>query len=435
MSGFGGILSAFNAIQSIGNVGGFGGTGGSDAPPVILGPVTFTGMEVPEKLTIGGTQALKIYKYPGGLRTIESMGRDDSAITWSGMMVGGAAEARILLLDKIRVSGQVVNFSFGTSCYLVVVSSFKGTYLRANYCTYEITVEILSDKAAPKKKAVNPLNKLLGNKLGNALNSITGTLSAAANTISSLASEAQSAIGTVVSTIGPVAAVFGINIQAKLQGITSALSEAQGVAGGLTAIANAPAQLAGMVSSLQGVGSQIVDTMGASESALFSVVTNTGATPDITASDSYDAVATPSDFGIVANVGDLNTACLASATSGSLSAAAGQINSAAPDLSQGYYTGSLSNSDGTQTQAQLTAGLNNMALAQQEDADGTAPQPLSGAALDAAVVASNPYAQTTQSAALANSPAQMQLTAGIAAMGAAQAQDQAEQYAPLSKVQ
>src|ERR1700726_708727 len=137
-----GLQSALNVAGAVSNLL-FGASGA-----VTLGPVTFLGQEVPERISIGGAQALRVYKYPGGQRTIDAMGRDDAPLAWSGIMIGPYAEQRMLLLDSLRVAGQPLTLAFGTMTYTVVIETFTGHYLRTNHCVYEIGCVVQQDNSA-----------------------------------------------------------------------------------------------------------------------------------------------------------------------------------------------------------------------------------------------------------------------------------------------
>ena len=78
-----------------------------------LGGVAFQGFEIPDSLNFGGEQALAIHKFPGGSRTVDSMGPDDDDIRWSGRFRGTSAEQRATLLDYMRRQGQQILLALG----------------------------------------------------------------------------------------------------------------------------------------------------------------------------------------------------------------------------------------------------------------------------------------------------------------------------------
>jgi phage-related protein len=304
------MTSLLSDLQAIGNVGGLFTQGST----LSLGSVTFTGQEIPDYIEMGGQQAIALKKYIGGLRDIQVMGRDDQPLTWTGIMLGPNAEARMLLLDAMRTAGLPVSLYFGTMSYTVVVTEFKGKYKRTNWCEYSITCTVQADNATPATKLSSPLNSLVGSSLGSAISGVTSAVDSVANTISQVASVAQNIVQTAESAIAPVASVFGISVYSDMQGISNALDGAQSVAGGLSAIANAPSAIASTITSMQTAGSQILSTMSSAESTM-------------------EAVAGRSPLnGIVGGVSDLFSAITSSTVISSLTSAAGYLNQAGANL-------------------------------------------------------------------------------------------------------
>ena len=155
MSGFGTILSsAAGAVAGITSIL-FGGEGA-----IVLGDVTFSGFEVPERLSWGGKQRIEVHKLPGGVRVFDVLGRDDDAISWKGVLMQDSVRQRAQLLDEMRVSGEVVPLSWGTHLFSVVVSAFKCEDMPFR-SEYTITCEVLRDEAADQPDAEpSPLEQL-----------------------------------------------------------------------------------------------------------------------------------------------------------------------------------------------------------------------------------------------------------------------------------
>ena len=249
-SGFssGGILGA---ISSIGNL--FGGHG-----LVTLGPVKFTGIEVPEFIPLGGAQAMHVVKNPGGERIIQAMGRDDADMSWSGYLEGPQAESRMQLLDSVRQSGAEITLAFGQSSFQVVVSSFSAEYHRRNWIPYKVTVTVLADNAAAKTKKTpslldslnNDIKKATGIDIGAGLSSLNNDIASAtgfnvATTITSLSgdvgglsglvSDASAAMSVAQSAVN-VAGALGLNTGSWTSAISS-LTTAQYALTGVQSLA------------------------------------------------------------------------------------------------------------------------------------------------------------------------------------------------------
>ena len=215
-----GVLSALEAIGAL-----FGGYG-----TVTLGPVVFQAQEVPERIDIGGAQSLTVHKLPGGQRVIDAMGRDDTALSWSGIMLGPGAEQRLLLLDSLRVSGQQITLAFGTMSYAVVVANFTGTYRRTNQAEYSISCEVVQDNAAQFSAPTPTLLQQVTSDMGSALAVIPGDLAP----IASLVGGAQGALA-VTGALSQGSAAFtaaGGLLNAATTGVGGGVASAGGTLAG-----------------------------------------------------------------------------------------------------------------------------------------------------------------------------------------------------------
>lgn len=203
-AGQGGILGA---IAQAGQL--FGGYG----TPVTLGPVTLQNMQIPERVAVGGRQATNVIKLPGGQRVIQTMGRDDADMTWTGYFEGPGAEGLAQQMDSLRQAGQPIQFAFGTYSFTVVVSEFLANYERSNWIPYSVTVTPLQDNAASLTGQTPSLLDSLNSDINSAAGfDLTGD-------VASLASDAQSAISFAQPLVN-AAGALGL----KTSAWTSALS-------------------------------------------------------------------------------------------------------------------------------------------------------------------------------------------------------------------
>ncbi|MDE2024865.1 MAG: hypothetical protein KGJ07_00050 [Patescibacteria group bacterium] len=114
-----------------------------------LGPVTFATYEIPPKINFGGDQMLSVKKLVGGQRIIDAMGRDDDAISWSGLFFGSTALARARFLDGMRVQGLPLLLTWSQFSYSIVIRSFKPSFERTYQIPYSITCEVIQDLTKP----------------------------------------------------------------------------------------------------------------------------------------------------------------------------------------------------------------------------------------------------------------------------------------------
>lgn len=121
---------------------------------LILGPVAFDSFEVPARIDFGGRQRIFVHTLPGGARIIDTMGRDDARITWSGAFSGPDAALRARLLDILRSDGAVWTLAWDAFSYSVVIEEFQAQYERSNWIPYRVSCTVLADDAAVLAQAV-----------------------------------------------------------------------------------------------------------------------------------------------------------------------------------------------------------------------------------------------------------------------------------------
>jgi hypothetical protein len=114
-----------------------------------LDSVAFQEFEIPDSIKAGGSQALFKHKYPGGARTIDTMGPDDDDITWSGVFMDAIAPARCVQLDVMRRQGNQVVVTWAGYQYLVVVAHFEWDFRRLWNIPYTITLAVVQDQTQP----------------------------------------------------------------------------------------------------------------------------------------------------------------------------------------------------------------------------------------------------------------------------------------------
>lgn len=232
-----------------------------------LGPVFFSGFEIPPFLFFGGAQQLAVHKLPGGARVIDAMGRDDAAIRWTGIFTGPEASARALLLDTLRGQGLVLPLSWDIFLYSVVISEFTAEYQAEWWIPYRISCIVLQDEVQMIEAALASITDQATSDLAAAGGFLGGTTInfgaaqtaianpgatelgtnaylGAQNAVSGLQGSIASGMGTAASTLatstGPLATSDAAAGSAALTSATSAagslaaLSAAQGYVGRTT---------------------------------------------------------------------------------------------------------------------------------------------------------------------------------------------------------
>jgi hypothetical protein len=112
-----------------------------------LGGLAFGAFEVPGHLVFGGAQQLAVHKLIGGVRVIDAMGRDDSAVRWSGVFSGGKAGERARMLDAMRAAGGELNLAWDAFCYRVIIEHLALDFRNPWWIPYRISCAVVMDLA------------------------------------------------------------------------------------------------------------------------------------------------------------------------------------------------------------------------------------------------------------------------------------------------
>ena len=115
---------------------------------VLLGPLLLQSFELPQTIKWGGAQRLVVHNLPGGIRVIDSLGRADDDITWSGVFSGTDAMVRARALDLLRAGGAIWPLTWSTFFYSVIIKSCEIDYTKSNWLPYRVTCTVVRDEAA-----------------------------------------------------------------------------------------------------------------------------------------------------------------------------------------------------------------------------------------------------------------------------------------------
>ena len=250
---------------------------GIGVPRVTLGAVTFSGLEVPEKMNFGGAQQVTVHKIVGGARQVDAMGPDDDDLAWTGIFYGASAVSRARMLDLMRVSGNPVPLTWSDfSRPKVVIKSFQADYSHAgNVLPYRITCVVVPQ---PGIQAQPSLLSSIGADIGNALGvpnlaaDVSGALSFAqrALPVVGVLTGGTSAFARLSTAVGAASTVASLGAGAADSSLAtqSAAAAAQGqVTGGTDALTAAPAfaatSLAAQASATYHEAAAYIGRMGA----------------------------------------------------------------------------------------------------------------------------------------------------------------------------
>lgn len=189
-----------------------------------LGDFKFSSFEIPDHIDFGGEQSLAIHKLVGGGRVIDSMGRDNAPLIWSGLFLGENALVRARYLDRLRVEGKPLLLTWDELSFYVVIKSFIPSYERFYKIPYSITCEVVVDNVQPissldasgvdywidaDMKQATAFGALIGDGV---LSDALGALDTVISGVSGLANAVQSTINTVMIPVQAVTQRVGILI-------------------------------------------------------------------------------------------------------------------------------------------------------------------------------------------------------------------------------
>lgn len=109
-----------------------------------LGPVVFSGFEVPERVRFGGRQLVAVHVLPGGGRVVDAMGADEGLVFWSGVFAGAGAAARVRVLEQLRRDGAALPLAWEGWRYTVVVTSFQVAGANAAWVPYRLEATVVA---------------------------------------------------------------------------------------------------------------------------------------------------------------------------------------------------------------------------------------------------------------------------------------------------
>lgn len=228
---------------------------------VVLGDFVFQSYEVPEKIPFGGDQKLAVHQLVGGARVVDSMGREDMPLTWSGLFMGQGALDRARYLDFLRQQGSALILTWSEFSYTVVIQSFHADFERFYKLPYTITCLVVQDNASPIT-TLYPLdfNDAINGDMGlvsgysstvgdGVLSGLVGTLNTAIGAVSSFAGAAQSTISSVLQPLAAVQAQVSI-LTTSVNNTLINVSTVGGVLPGGSALASA-LNLTNQITSMQ----------------------------------------------------------------------------------------------------------------------------------------------------------------------------------------
>lgn len=114
----------------------------------------FSGFQVPHSLgPIGGVQRHVVHEFPGGTKTIQTIGPFPEALRWRGILMGADGQGRTPLeqavfMDQLRRTGNPITVRYSQLKWFGIVSKWTADIKQQNWLEYECEVEPVSDNMA-----------------------------------------------------------------------------------------------------------------------------------------------------------------------------------------------------------------------------------------------------------------------------------------------
>jgi len=166
---------------------------------LVIGGISLSDWEIPERINFGGKQRVAIHTLIGGTRVVDAMGPDPDPVTWSGRFRGPSATSRAQALDAMRAAGAEVPLFYLSTFVTVVITEFRAEPERYYEVPYTITCTVVSDTI---NDALGPVVPGLDSIVSTAL-SVAAAFSASGSDSSQVATGAAvTAVQTAVTAAG-----------------------------------------------------------------------------------------------------------------------------------------------------------------------------------------------------------------------------------------
>jgi hypothetical protein len=116
-------------------------------PALVLESFVFQDFEVPTGVRFGGRQLLAIHQLTDGRRIIDSIGPDESEISFSGAFSGADAAFRARTLNSLRTAGNELALTWDVFFYTVILREFEADYENPVWIPYRVACTVVRDES------------------------------------------------------------------------------------------------------------------------------------------------------------------------------------------------------------------------------------------------------------------------------------------------
>jgi hypothetical protein len=210
------------------------------ATRLIVGDIEFTGLEVPEAVTVGAEQKLVVHKLVGGRRTVDVLGVDYDDISWSGWMTGATAGERCLVLEELRDAGQPLTFNMDGYYFSVLIKGFRPRFehVYRRFYTIDLTVISRLDTPITENALSGTLDSLINSDVGESLglasiinsDAVTSSIGTVKDAVSQVQGFANATIDTVQTVVRPLVAAQEV-VQSVIAQVGASVSDITSLGG------------------------------------------------------------------------------------------------------------------------------------------------------------------------------------------------------------
>jgi hypothetical protein len=108
-------------------------------PLLTLGNFAFLGLESPAQILLKSKQRLVVHRLGSGSTSIDSLGKDVTVISFSGIFTGTDAAIRIQMIENIRSQNQPVSLSWASRAATVLIREFDLQYITNQWVPYKLS--------------------------------------------------------------------------------------------------------------------------------------------------------------------------------------------------------------------------------------------------------------------------------------------------------
>lgn len=243
------IQSIVNVAQS--DISAISGLFGSNSV-VSLDEFSFANFEIPETISLGGSQHTTVHELPGGNRIIHTMGGSDREIAWRGVFLSADALTRASTLDQKRIAGKAVVLKTLNLTKNCIISSFTFDPKQNNNVPYSISLTVISNVVVtPKPSLLTSIENDIGSALGVNIPAAISQVQTAVAQVQKVAQAASVLTGGSAASLGVLGALNSAT------SITSQISTTANTALGAASSALSGAGSTGSSSSVTGAVSSI----------------------------------------------------------------------------------------------------------------------------------------------------------------------------------